>query len=855
VRLTPGSRLGPYEVLSILGTGGMAEVYRARDSRLGRDVALKVVNKALASDPELVRRFEQEARLAGSLNHPNLVAVYDVGVEDGAAYFITELLRGESLRERLARGRIPLPTALDWAAQLSQGLAAAHAQGIIHRDVKPENVFVTSDGHVKLLDFGIAKLAEGPRAEGHHGMLDDTLTPSGSKTRTGAILGTPAYMSPEQIRGEQVDARTDIFSLGAVLHEMLSGQRPFPGSSVVESGHAILHDEPLPLPDALPSAVAQVVHRCLEKEPSRRVQSAQDLAFDLDLLGAPTNKGTGAHTGRGAARSRRFHWALTLLGVLASLVIGAVTYVLGRNTRPPMPSVEQITFRLGRITAGRFTPEGRVVFSAAWDGRPLEVFARAGGSPDVQSLVHDASLLGVSAGGELAISVHAFWSLEEGELGTLAVVSGAGGAPREVAERVLFADWSPTNELAAVRSTGGKRQLEYPLGTTLFETAGLIKQPRVSPNGDEVAFLHEPRSRADELVLVDRRGRVRTLCTLSPKESGWGLAWVPSGKEVWFTTHDAIWASPLSGGRRLVYQGVSELSLQDISRSGLVLINVQNRRREVAFLSPGVGPERRLSLLGYTALDAISDDGRQVLLTSGSDRASFFTYLRPTDGAPAVRLGPGWGLGFSPDGKRVLVRPDDYATGLTIFPVGPGAPWALPLVGVKALMARWLWDGKRIALMGLPSGETQFRLFVAPLDGGVPALVSPEPLNPIFMEVSRDDSLVAARTVENVLTLYPLDGGTPIPLPDLGPDAAPIGWPSGSQLWVKSIGAVPARISRYDVHERRVLEDRIVSPSDMTGVLSVPWVRISGDGRTMAFDYQRILGNLYLLDGLPSAKH
>jgi len=226
-----------------------------------------------------------------------------------------------------------------------------------------------------------------------------------------------------------------------------------------------------------------------------------------------------------------------------------------------MPSVEQITFRLGRITAGRFTPEGRVVFSAAWDGRPLEVFARAPGSPEAQSLgLRDASLLGVSGSGELAISLHPLWSLEDGEVGTLAVASGAGGAPREVAERVLFADWSPADELAAVRSIGGKRQLEYPLGTTLFETAGLISQPRVSPSGDRVAFLHHPRSGPDELVVLDRQGRARTLCTLSTKEFGWGLAWVPSGEEVWFTTQDALWASPLSGGRRLVYQGVSELS-------------------------------------------------------------------------------------------------------------------------------------------------------------------------------------------------------------------------------------------------------------------------------------------------------
>ncbi|HZJ52583.1 MAG TPA: serine/threonine-protein kinase, partial [Myxococcaceae bacterium] len=240
-----------------------------------------MVNEALAGDPELVHRFEQEARLAGSLNHPNLVAVYDFGLHDGAPYFITELLKGESLRQRLAHGRVPLDTALDWGSQLAQGLAAAHARGIVHRDVKPDNVFLTSDGHVKLLDFGIAKLAEASRGEGPHDLLDETVTPTDERTRTGAILGTPAYMSPEQVRGERVDARTDIFSLGAILYEMLSGRRPFPGDSLAESGHAILRDEPPPLA-GVPPPLMQLIRRCLAKEPEARFQSARDLAFALE---------------------------------------------------------------------------------------------------------------------------------------------------------------------------------------------------------------------------------------------------------------------------------------------------------------------------------------------------------------------------------------------------------------------------------------------------------------------------------------------------------------------------------------------------------------------------------------------
>src|SRR5450631_2614196 len=237
----------------------MAEVYRAKDTRLGRDVALKVMSDALGGDASLLERFEREAKLAGSLNHPNVVALYDVGFQDGKPYFVTELLEGETLRERLAKGPVPLSKALDWAAQMAQGLAAAHARGIVHRDLKPENVFLTRDGYVKLIDFGIAKLVEEAREAAPHALLDETLSPSGAHTGTGMVLGTPGYMSPEQVRGDPVDARTDFFSLGAVLYEMLCGRRAFVAGPIVESGYAILHTDPEPLPVTVPVTVAQVV--------------------------------------------------------------------------------------------------------------------------------------------------------------------------------------------------------------------------------------------------------------------------------------------------------------------------------------------------------------------------------------------------------------------------------------------------------------------------------------------------------------------------------------------------------------------------------------------------------------------
>ena len=342
MRLASGVRLGPYEVVALLGAGGMAEVYRARDTRLGREVAIKVVSEALGADRAFVERFEREARLVGSVTHPNVVALHDVGVHDGKPYFVTELLQGETLRTRMGKGPVPLQTALAWASQMAEGLAAAHERGIVHRDLKPENVLVSRDGHVKLLDFGIAKVIAAAAHEpetaaesGPHDLLQHTAPSMSGNTATGLVIGTPGYMSPEQLRGEPVDARSDLFSLGAVLHELLSGGRAFPGASAVESSYAILHNEPEPLPATVPSSVAQVVRRCLEKDAGRRFQSARDLAFHLEALRAPTT-GSTASAAAPASSWRRPSWvpAAAVLGLLA---VGAgVWFVVGRA-----PSVGQ----------------------------------------------------------------------------------------------------------------------------------------------------------------------------------------------------------------------------------------------------------------------------------------------------------------------------------------------------------------------------------------------------------------------------------------------------------------------------------------------------------------------------------
>src|ERR1700735_1202945 len=286
--LPAGTKLGPYEIVAPLGAGGMGEVYRARDTRLGRDVAVKVLPASFAKDAERLRRFEQEARAAGALNHPNILAIYDMGVQDGAPYLVTELLEGETLRDRLRDAALPVRKALDVAVQTVRGVAAAHDRGIIHRDLQPANIFLTNDGRVKILGFGLAKLIQ-PEALVGIGETQSPTETADPVTQTGAgvVLGTVGYMSPEQVRGKPADARSDIFSLGAILYEMLAGSRAFPGDSSVEIMNAILKEDPRELAASnrnISPALERVIRRCLEKNPEERFQSASDLAFAIDAL-------------------------------------------------------------------------------------------------------------------------------------------------------------------------------------------------------------------------------------------------------------------------------------------------------------------------------------------------------------------------------------------------------------------------------------------------------------------------------------------------------------------------------------------------------------------------------------------
>jgi len=479
---TPGTRLGPYEIVAPLGAGGMGEVYRARDTRLGRDVALKLLPEGVAGDPSRLSRFESEARAVAALSHPNVLAIHDVGSEGGTAYVVTELVEGVTLRERLVDGALAPARAAGIAAQLAQGLAAAHDRGVIHRDLKPENVMLTPEGRAKLLDFGLAK-REVAEAAGS-GSLAPTLA---AMTEPGAVLGTTGYMSPEQVRGQAVDARSDLFSLGIVLYEMLSGRPPFHGPSSADTMTAILREDPAPIGAGatdVPPALERIVGRCLEKSPAARFRSAADLAFALEAIAGGGS--SGAHARAAEAAPAR-----------------GVTF-------------RKLTFRNGHVSVARFTPDGAsVVYGAAWDGRPYEVFSSRTGSPESRGLgVPAGSLLAMSAGGEMAISLgyrHTRW-FQVG--GTLARVPLAGGGVRPLQKDVGHADWSPDGRtLALVRYREGRCVLEYPAGRVLHETGDWLSFCRVSPDGRHVAFGRNHRTGEGEadVCVVDDAGTLRVL--------------------------------------------------------------------------------------------------------------------------------------------------------------------------------------------------------------------------------------------------------------------------------------------------------------------------------------------------------
>lgn len=836
-----GTPIGPYEVIDFIGAGGMGEVVRARDARLNREVAIKILPPSFTRDEERLRRFKVEAQSASALNHPNILAVYDVGEDGDSPYLVTELLEGEPLSVRLRRGKIGTNRAIDFAKQIAAGLAAAHSKGIIHRDIKPDNLFITKDGRVKILDFGLAKIATPARVEGATVSL---------ATSAGVVMGTAAYMSPEQARGLAVDQRSDIFSYGCVLYEMLAGTRAFNGATGADLISAVLNSEPS-LDSIEQPALARIVAHCLEKQPEERFQSMSDIAFALDTI---SQTGSGSYAVRPPAPPKRNFW---LWGVVAALLL-ACGVLLFLSFRPkPEIQFQRLTFRRGGVQAARFTPDDNgVIYSAKWEDEPGELFTARLDSPGSRPLNFPGmALLAVSPRGELALSENArFEQNFFAPAGMLARAPLAGGAARSVEDRIDFADWSPRgDEMAIVRETDQGTQLEFPPGTVLYRTVGYIGEPRISPAGDRIAFLDHPahNDTRGTVAMVDLSGKKTTL---TPEYlSAEGLAWAPSGKEIWFTaaktgSRTELRAVTLRGRERVVFRQAVAVKLHDIARDGRVLLANVEVRTKAMFRGASDAQERELSWLDWSSVTAISRDGKFILISESGEGAGsdIEIYLRNTSGEPAVLLGStGNQATLSGDDRWVGTMTPDLQT-IVIYPVGPGRTKRIRMPGYSLRSAGLMPDGHTVWFTGQEKGRGR-RAYLTDVDGAKPRPVTPE--GPLVAP-SIDGKYFAAFPASGKARLYPTAGGDPIELQTLDGERRG-GWSAdGKQVFVFNRSGLPAKVYSLDLKtgERKLMRE--VAPADRAGTDSIESLVVAGDGRTYAYSYTQNLSELHIVQGL-----
>jgi Tol biopolymer transport system component len=723
----PGTRLGPYEVLSRVGAGGMGEVYRARDTRLGREVAVKVLPAAVSADAARLRRFEQEARTVGQLDHPNLLTVFDVGRapgeagSDGIAYIVTELLKGETLRARLASGALPRRQAVALAAQFARGLAAAHERAVVHRDLKPENLFITSDGRAKILDFGIARTAPDAPPDG-----SATSTPTETAlTEPGAILGTAGYMSPEQVRGEPADARSDLFCLGCVVYEMLTGRRAFAGASTVETLNAILTHSPEPSDPPFAGEhdpLWLLVRRCLEKDPSRRFQNAGDLAFALELApGTATGAvGTTSPAAAGAPRRPLAAW----LAATAVVALVMLTWaILGRRTSGEAPShmaeatLTPVTVDDGHETDPCFAPDGETIAYSSDRSGNFEIYLQqVSGGPAV-NLTRDPGDDGQPSfspdGRQIAfISTRrrggAFFfpspvvPLIGGDLWSMPAL---GGAPRRIADNAFLPSWSPDGRFVYFsrgpwfRSTiqrvpeGGGPAEVIPVRLPNGASAPYLLSPRVSPDGRWLVFW------ARDLVYVVpvSGGDARRLAY------GRYPVFTDGGRAILYCNalpgrNHSLWRLGFDSARGLA-RGAPEPLVMGTTESAAPAVTADGRR--IAF----VAVERRLNLeaLPFDANGA-GVRGAPITVTTGNHRVRFFT--------------------IAPDGRAIVYEDERGAENHL---------WRVSLAGGESVQLsldprfserfpRWSPDGRMIQFSHLLAGQ--------PEEAGEPWLISADGADP-----------------------------------------------------------------------------------------------------------------------------
>ncbi len=844
----------------------MGVVYKSLDTKLDRHVALKFLPDHLLGDQEIRKRFEREAKAAAALLNPNICPVFEIDEVDGKSFISMAYIEGEPLHQKIERGPLKLEEALDIARQIAQGLDAAHEKGIFHRDIKPENIMVDAKGHVTIMDFGLAQLTEASRL-----------------TKTDQTMGTVFYMSPEQTEGSGTDHRTDIWALGVVIYEMITGQKPFKGDYDKAIMYSILNEAPEPmtaLRTGVPMLLEEHVNKCLAKHSGKRYQSAGEVLVDLSAQRKRIDSGRTVVSETTVLESldsavlatQPNRTTAVVLVVSAALVLLAAAFFAGTNFSgegTTFPTYTRLTFRPGTVTSARFAPDGEtIVYSAAWEGGRRQLFTTRPGSSESRSLnIPDVDVLAISKTGEMALALRpprnllaSLGSPDTSEPATLLQASLAGGAPREVLTDVLFADFTPEGQLGIVRMVDRRARIELPIGNVLYETPDHIGSFRISPSDSRIAFSERPFGFGGDWTIstVNQDGE-KTVLTTQETADNLNFVWAADGRAIWYDAGwlggDTIRSLTPSGDIKVVHAAPVGLRQFDISRDGRVLVDRVHFRVVASCLTPGHVAERDLSWFDASEVDDITSYGEKILMTEfgdGGGLGRWGVYLRDTSGEPAVRLGDGQAFGLSPDNTMALTMSVGSSPEVVLLPTGAGEPIRIRNDEITNYEATdWMPDGRQFVFARSTSGHG-VRCYIQDIAGGEPRPITPEGyrFGLAHKAVSPTGEWIAAKGV-GPPSLFPIAGGERREIPGVEPRDDFIAWSAdGRSVFLKADVEVPANIYKVDVETGKRSHWKTLAPADTVGVFNIWSIQISEDEQSYCYSYGRNISDLYMVEGL-----